>query len=297
MSFYISVVIPLYNKEQSIYKTVSSVIDQTFGDFELLVVDDGSTDKSLEIVKSIDDSRIKIICQNNSGVSSARNTGIINSKGKYVFLLDADDEITPDCFQFFHDLTIKYNGIMVFVSNFGIKSIADSIVPYCLEKSEKSISSPLKYLWLGKVFPRTGTLLINRDCFTQVGFFNSDISLFEDLEFIIRLLRKYTIVFTPRILMLYVAEFNSLSQKILPLHKELAFYSEFTNKSFYERMILAENIYLSYLLRKKNNDVESCSILVEKYKKFFFLFLFAIIIRKLWKEFNRLNDKFHDLFN
>ncbi|MDP5081488.1 MAG: glycosyltransferase family 2 protein [Winogradskyella sp.] len=86
-----SVVIPLYNKELSIKKTIHSVLDQSFEDFEILVVNDGSTDKSLEIVKGIQDDRIKIIDQQNAGVSSARNRGIKEAKFDWIALLDADD--------------------------------------------------------------------------------------------------------------------------------------------------------------------------------------------------------------
>lgn len=86
-----SVVIPLYNKEKSIEKTIQTVLDQTFHDFEIIVVNDGSTDNSRNIVKRIGDSRIVLIDEKNSGVASARNTGIRSAKGKYICFLDADD--------------------------------------------------------------------------------------------------------------------------------------------------------------------------------------------------------------
>lgn len=89
---YFSVVIPLYNKEQYIAKTLESVLNQTFENFEIVVVDDGSTDKSCEIVKSIKDSRIRLICQENGGPSKARNRGIQEAKGELIAFLDADDE-------------------------------------------------------------------------------------------------------------------------------------------------------------------------------------------------------------
>lgn len=90
-----SVVIPLYNKEQFIATTLQSVLDQTYTSFELIVVNDGSTDNSLEIVTSIDDARIRVINIENSGVSVARNTGIQAAVYEYIAFLDADDSWAP----------------------------------------------------------------------------------------------------------------------------------------------------------------------------------------------------------
>ena len=78
-----SVVIPLYNKELSIKNTIQSVLNQTFQDFEIVVVNDGSTDNSLHVLKEIDDTRIRIINKTNGGVSSARNRGIKEAKFRW----------------------------------------------------------------------------------------------------------------------------------------------------------------------------------------------------------------------
>lgn len=86
-----SVVIPLYNKELSIGNTIQSVLDQTYQEFEIVVVNDGSTDNSLQIVEQINDPRIRIINKLNGGVSSARNRGIKEAKYEWIAFLDADD--------------------------------------------------------------------------------------------------------------------------------------------------------------------------------------------------------------
>lgn len=91
-----SVIIPLYNKESQIKKTLESVLNQTFKDFEIVIVNDGSIDKSIEVVESFDDNRIRIINQNNSGVSQARNRGIIEANRKWIAFLDADDLWKPN---------------------------------------------------------------------------------------------------------------------------------------------------------------------------------------------------------
>ena len=92
----ISVVIPLYNKEKKIEYTLKSVFTQTFQNFEIVIVDDGSTDNSVEEVEKFTDSRIRLIHQTNAGVSAARNRGIEAASGELIAFLDADDVWMPE---------------------------------------------------------------------------------------------------------------------------------------------------------------------------------------------------------
>lgn len=91
----VSVIIPLYNKEKYIRRTINSVLQQTITDFELLIIDDGSCDGSDKIVESIDDERIRLIRRPNGGQSAARNTGISCSSSDILAFLDADDQWLP----------------------------------------------------------------------------------------------------------------------------------------------------------------------------------------------------------
>lgn len=92
----VSVVMPVYNVAKYVAKAVDSVLNQTFENFELIIVDDQSPDESISICKSFQDSRIQIIHQKNLGLAGARNTGIQHAKGRYIALLDADDYWAPE---------------------------------------------------------------------------------------------------------------------------------------------------------------------------------------------------------
>ena len=92
----VSVVVPLYNKQASIRASVDSVLGQTFADLELIVVDDGSTDRGPALVSALEDPRLRSLSQANAGPGPARNRGLAEARGEYVAFLDADDEWDPD---------------------------------------------------------------------------------------------------------------------------------------------------------------------------------------------------------
>lgn len=105
----ISVIINAYNSEKYIRKCIDSVINQTYKNIEIVVINDGSTDNTLEILNSYDDSRIKIITQKNKGLALSRNVGIDNSNGKYIYFLDADDLIEKDTIEYLYNICKKYD--------------------------------------------------------------------------------------------------------------------------------------------------------------------------------------------
>ncbi len=93
---HVSVIVPVYNVENYIADTVQSVLDQTYSEWELLIIDDESPDRSIEICEQFDDSRIRIIHQRNQGLAGARNTGIRHATGEYITFLDGDDLWEPE---------------------------------------------------------------------------------------------------------------------------------------------------------------------------------------------------------
>lgn len=93
---YFSIIVPMYNRQRTIQRAILSCIKQGFGDFEVIVVDDGSTDLSVNLVRQIGDDRARIIMhESNRGVGPARNTGIAHARGQWIICLDSDDELLP----------------------------------------------------------------------------------------------------------------------------------------------------------------------------------------------------------
>lgn len=98
-SCFLSIILPTYNRSKVIGRMIDSILSQSFRDFELLIIDDGSQDNTLEMLKQYQDSRIRVFTQNNSGVSSARNVGIKNARGEYLVFVDSDDFLLEGFFE------------------------------------------------------------------------------------------------------------------------------------------------------------------------------------------------------
>lgn len=130
----ISVVIPLYNKEKQIAHTLQSVFNQTFQNFEVVIVDDGSTDGSVAEVEKLSDSRIRLIHQKNAGVAAARNRGIEEAKGDLIAFLDADDEWKPEYLATQYHLSQKYPNCSVFACNYEFRNMEGKVTPTIIRK-------------------------------------------------------------------------------------------------------------------------------------------------------------------
>ena len=114
----ISVVIPLYNKEQYIERAVYSVLSQTFQQFEIVIVNDGSTDGSASVIERMDNPLIRLIHQKNGGVSAARNRGIEEARFEYIAFLDADDEWKENHLEIIAGLISKFPECGVFGTSY-----------------------------------------------------------------------------------------------------------------------------------------------------------------------------------
>ncbi|EKC57918.1 glycosyl transferase, group 2 family protein [human gut metagenome] len=130
----ISIVIPLYNKKDQVSNTIATVLAQTYQDFEVIIVNDGSTDDSVAEVEKVQDSRIRLIHQQNAGVSVARNRGIEASKGDLIAFLDADDEWNPGYLESQYQLFRKYPDCSVFACNYEFRDVEGKVTPTIIRK-------------------------------------------------------------------------------------------------------------------------------------------------------------------
>ena len=116
-----SIIVPAHNSEATIARCIDSIIMQTFSNFEAIIIDDGSTDQTVEIIKSyqLKDSRIKLTQTRHCGVSAARNRGLECAQGEYIYFMDSDDTIEPYALQVMQQCLNKNNAdIAIFNINF-----------------------------------------------------------------------------------------------------------------------------------------------------------------------------------
>ena len=237
-SVFISVIVPLYNKEKFIRATINSVLQQTYKDFELIIVDDGSTDDSASVVKAIKDPRIRFVQKLNEGVSVARNTGIKESNGEWLLFLDADDELAENAFAHFVEYAVLHQTTDVFIAE-----EESGLISYQYHNA-KQISNPLFLSWCAKLYARPGALFIKNSASYEL--YDERMSFYEDHWFMINVLKNNVAMVIPVPTVVIHDDPNSLSQSSHPLYKEMAYYIPEIlakdNTTFWERALLYENI-------------------------------------------------------
>lgn len=211
----ISIIIPLYNKELYIEKTIASVLSQSFTDFELLVVDDGSKDGGAERVRNFKDPRIKLFTNENSGVSGARNFGIRNAGRDYVAFLDADDHWKNNYLESIVHLINTYPEAKVYATNFNIVSEKMVKNPATSGLNEGYIENYFKAA-LKQTILHTSSVAATRSIFDEIGYFNEDLTRGEDLDLWTRMGRTYKIAYFPEACSNYLLETVNSSSKFVP---------------------------------------------------------------------------------
>ena len=259
-----SIVIPLYNKQESIRKTIESVLDQDFQDFEIVIVDDGSTDASVEKVLEVQDERIRLLRKPNGGVSSARNRGIKEARFEWIAFLDGDDLWSPTHLTEIIRMMNKYPQNMIYATSF--KFSDDRKVFRHTRQEEISIVRDYFREALKEPILWTGIVVLNRCCFSEVKTFNTKLSRGEDVDLWGRLARRYDIVKSTRITATYRIEAENRSDKQYNLERSSLYHYEidFFSKDEYGEY-LKKNIrkYLKAFLRR--GDFRTILRLIKRY--------------------------------
>ena len=245
-----SVLIPVYNKEKHLSKTIESVLQQSFIDFELIIVNDGATDTSETIIKSFTDPRINYIKQENQGVSVARNTGINAANANYIALLDADDIWKEDYLEKIDALIDEYPKQDVFAAVCTIESRGSTYKPtYSIANLSPNKSYVVSYFTascINTILTSSSTVL-HKDVFEKIGYYNPSLPSGEDTDLWIRLGIDYTVVFLNTPLATYRYEPTSLSNSPKKVKKAL-------DLDCYEKHIA------SHTGLKKFLDLNRCSL-------------------------------------
>ena len=204
----ISVVIPLYNKEKQIAHTLQSVINQTFQDFEIVIVDDGSTDGSVAEVEKFSDSRIQLIHQKNAGVSVARHRGIEEAKSALIAFLDADDEWKPEYLATQYLLSQKYPDCSVFACNYEFRDMEGNVTPTIIRKlpftdEDGVLSNYFEVASCSHPPICSISIMVKKQAIQAIGGFPTDVSHGEDLLTWANLAVRNEIAYTRQVCSIY----------------------------------------------------------------------------------------------
>lgn len=186
----VSVIIPVYNREATVGRAVMSVLNQSYTNFELIIVDDCSNDNSLNVIREFQDERIRVITlERNSGANAARNKGIIAAKGQYIAFQDSDDAWDRDKLKIQLQEMMSRELSACFCAYRLIDSIGESVVPEDFEDKEKYETKLINVLSSCNVVG-TPTLMVKKDIFDKIGYFDEEMPRLQDYEFVIRLAQK-----------------------------------------------------------------------------------------------------------
>jgi len=197
-----SVIIPLYNKEKYISQAINSVLEQTYTHFEIVVVDDGSTDNSAAIVRQFSDPRIRIIQKMNEGVSIARNRGVAESKYEYIAFIDADDLWMPTFLEEIEKLIREYPDAAIYGTNnyyeFGTGKISFEKYESLFKGSQTGIISDYFNVFAnyGKSPFTTSNFCNSRKVFQEIGGYTPGVKLTEDSDLWCRIALNYPIAYS-----------------------------------------------------------------------------------------------------
>ena len=282
----ISIIVPVYNVEKYLGKCIESILNQTFRDFELILVDDGSTDSSGKICDeySLKDSRIKVIHKENGGLSSARNTGLDIAKGEYIGFVDSDDWIEMDMYEILYKL-IKTSGKDM--ANIGFSAIyEDRIEKWTDNKKiilnrEESLIELLKHRYFGNYIWAN---LYSKKIFKNIRF--TEKIKFEDIDIMYKLLNNSNGIVSQGI-----SKYNYIQRKDSTI-------DEFFSKKYMEDFNI-QKIYFSREIWFKENYPQ----IYKKYneylynKKIFFLSYDLLVHQIIKKSTNKEIDKIINILN
>jgi glycosyltransferase involved in cell wall biosynthesis len=270
----LSVIIPLFNKDNFITRAVQSVLAQEYQDFELIIVNDGSTDNSLSVVSSINDTRINIINKTNGGVSSARNAGVDASNNDWICFLDADDYWYPNHLKEICYLLNKYPEGKIYTtltqekSTKGFRTIPNAFP----DNFEGYVENYFSFAKTATVF-NSSSVCVNKKAILEIYKFDTNLTHGEDLDVWFKLLFRYrgVIKSTPTVVYDLISEnramqsFSNLNTHLLSKINSYRSNEIYGLNDFIDYFILRNSV--PYYFSKKRQDIIPIILTVKDRKK------------------------------
>lgn len=208
----ITVVIPVYNSEKYISSAIESVLTQTYQNFEIIIINDGSTDNTKRVIESFNDSRIKYIEQKNAGPAAARNKGLENAIGEYIAFLDADDLWKPEKLELQINVFKGHDDICLTYSALEVLSSENILIELHSFKNYKRMDL-VKFLLFDHIAIMPA-VMIKKTYLDEVGYFNPGLYTGEDWDLWLRLALKANFFYTDKILVTRYRPITSITNSI-----------------------------------------------------------------------------------
>jgi len=254
-----SIVIAVYNKEKYIKQTLQSVLNQTCKDFEIVVVNDGSTDASEAVIKNLNDPRIKYYPQQNKGAGAARNTAISKAYSQYIALLDADDYWEETYLEEISLLIKTYPKEHVYATAVQVQTKGKTILSvYSIEglkDEEVRVVNFFDASHINSLLTSSSTV-IKKEVFEEVGMYDPTIKSGQDTDLWVRVALKYNVVFLNKPLATYLFAPSSLSNTRLQVSEKASYekYEVYESNNLSLKKFLDLNRYSLAILAKLNDD-------------------------------------------
>lgn len=259
----ISVVIPLYNKEKHIAHTIATVLAQTFADFELIVVDDGSTDRSTEIAESIRDERLTIVRKRNEGVEAARNLGVNQANGDYIAFIDADDEWMPHFLEEIASLITEYPNAAVFATALMVheRNGEEYRLDYPNLPNDGTHCLIENYFETSRYYSplSSSSVCVQKRAFQKTGGFTVGITNGEDLDLWCRMALQYEFAYSSRPSAVYRRDSENMASRSMTTPSYFPFLTEYAKDDSH---IIKDYESIERYILQRQYDAISASLFV-----------------------------------
>jgi len=255
-----SIVIPLYNKEKYLAKTLNSVLSQSHTDFEIIIVNDGSTDNSEAIIKGYIDSRISYFKQANQGAAATRNAAINQANEPWIALLDADDYWYPNHLAELNRLVEKYPDERVFATASEVERNG-TLFPshYQLLMDATAQDAVLNYFTnsYSSSLLHSSTTVLHKNVLEKVGDYDVSIKSGQDTDLYIRIALAYQVVFSKKITSRYIILSDGLFNSTTDMSHKANFdpYDDYVHEHAGLRKFLSLNRFSLALFARRNGDI------------------------------------------